>query len=218
LNNHPLKISIIATAAQQSTNQTVIAGVARQASNLKPITSTALQYLLATIFLFLITSSINAKSYMTQEEFLQLTVKQLSIETDFKTKTLWLNKELQKQIKDILNHNYPKLRLRYKISLNERIPTTVWYLDEIGKERPISFGVSIKEETIQLIRVLEFRESRGYEIEALPFAEQFNNARLNEDRKLNKNIDGITGATMSVSAMKKISRVALFLHQFVLKE
>ena len=88
-------------------------------------------------------------------------------------------------------------------------------MDEIGKERPISFGISIINGGVDLIKVIKFRESRGGEIQMEAFSEQFNQASLNNESRLDKSIDGITGATMSVSAMKKIARVALTLHQVV---
>jgi len=152
---------------------------------------------------------------MTQDQFLELASEQQPATTEFKTKTLWLKKEIQTKIKSILNHKYPKLRVRYKISDNLETSTSIWYLDEIGKERPISFGVSVKDNRIQIIRVLEFRESRGFEINIPAFAKQFENAGSDISDKLDQNIDGITGATMSASAMKKIARLALFLHKTV---
>jgi len=152
---------------------------------------------------------------MTQEQFLEFVSKQQPSST-FQTKTLWLKKEIQSNISNILNHKYPKLRLRYKINDEPNTPTSVWYLNEIGKERPITFGVSIKNNRVQMIRVLEFRESRGFEISIPEFATQFENIGLNNSQQLDRNIDGITGATMSVSAMKKISRLAIFLHKYIL--
>ncbi len=175
-------------------------------------------------FLALLVSapSLIAKSYMTQDEFLSLAIQHTSTQpiqtVDFESKTIWLKKEIQAHIKSILDHKYAKLRIRYKISEDSDNSTTVWYLDEIGKERPISFGISVKNDHVQLIRVLEFRESRGYEIHIPRFTKQFVQASLAENGKLDKNIDGITGATMSVSAMKKIARLALYLHKTVIAE
>ncbi len=165
----------------------------------------------------------STKVYLDQDSFLTL-IKSLEPhkgEVQFQTKTLWLDKYTQGKIKKILNHNYPRLRLRYKI--NTGIPpnsdlTTVWFLDEIGKERPISFGIAVKNDKVQLIRVLEFRESRGFEIKNSAFTKQFEHVGLDGDGKLDQSIDGITGATMSVRAMKKISRIALFLHKKIISE
>ena len=158
-----------------------------------------------------------AKSYLSQDSFVSLTSQSLENPV-WKTKTLWLDKSIQAELKNILSHPYPKLRLRYKISTNQPIESTIWFLDEIGKERPISFAISIKENQIQLIRVLEFRESRGYEIHMHAFTEQFNQVSVSGAGRLNQSIDGITGATMSVNAMKKIARVALFLHTIALSK
>lgn len=140
-------------------------------------------------------------------------------------KTLWLDKSLQENINQILHHDYPKLRLHYwlytddeKASKAEPTFQTIWFLDEIGKEKPISFAVSIINGQVDLIRVLKFRESRGGEIQMLAFSEQFKNIGLNQQQLLNKNIDGITGATMSVSAMKKITRVALMLNNIIFEK
>ena len=167
---------------------------------------------------------LSAKVYLNQNEFVSLLDSSLDINTnhqEWDNKTLWLEKDIQKQIKGILYHKYPKLRLRYKIKNNIDTPnksTTIWFLEEIGKERPISFGVAIKNSQIKLIKVLEFRESRGYEISIPEFSQQFDNIGLNNAGNLDANINGITGATMSVRAMKKISRLAILLHKIVINK
>jgi len=162
-----------------------------------------------------ITPNLSARTYISQDEFLNIVAARDStfIVSNLLTKTFWLNKEIQSNIKAILNHKYPRLRLRYKVDQNL---TTIWFLDEIGKERPITFGVAIKDNKIRVIRVLEFRESRGYEIKLPAFTKQFKEIGVDQNGKLDHNIDGITGATMSVRAMKKIARIALMLHKKVL--
>ena len=73
-------------------------------------------------------------------------------------------------------------------------------------------AVLIEDGAIEDVRVLEFRESRGWEIRYPFFTRQFQNARLQGDR-LTQNIDGITGATLSVRAMKRMATAALLLHE-----
>lgn len=126
-------------------------------------------------------------------------------------KTLWLNNDMKEQLAGILNHQYTGLRIRYWINDGR----TAWILDEIGKERPITIGIVIDDNQIELVRVLEFRESRGGEVRYPFFTEQFQGAGLNSNDKLTKHIDGISGATLSVRAVTKVSRVALHLHQQV---
>ncbi len=161
-----------------------------------------------------ISMTANAQVYITQDEFLAQRFENVKSDQKPIVKTLWLDQSLQDSLTSILGHPYPKLRLRYWKLDNQ----TVWFLDEIGKERPITFGVSVIDNRIDKIEVIEFRESRGYEIHMETFSRQFDDLILTEDNDLNGHIDGITGATMSVSAMKKIARVGLLLHKLVSEE
>ena len=71
---------------------------------------------------------------------------------------------------------------------------------------------------IEDCKVLICRESRGWEIRNEFFTRQFSGAFLKTNSRLNQSIDNITGATMSVNAMKKLSRMALFLHNHVITQ
>ncbi len=181
------------------------------------ISINARRFLAACVLLFA-TQQVCAKVYLSADEFVDQVVRLNDEPVRFKNSTLWLNQSIQSEIKAILDRPYAKLRLRYKISESQQSPTTIWFLDEIGKERPISFAVAVKNQQIIQIKVLEFRESRGYEIHIPAFSQQFDNIGVDQEGRLNRNIDGITGATMSVNAMKKISRVALLLHEIVVKK
>ena len=70
---------------------------------------------------------------------------------------------------------------------------------------------------IKLVRILEFRESRGWEVRYPFFTEQFAGVNLTPEYQLGKRIDGVTGATLSVRAVKKIAALALYLHSQVLE-
>jgi hypothetical protein len=120
---------------------------------------------------------------------------------------LWIKPDLRHQLTDVLGHK-PSLRVRYWRG-DKR---TVWILDEVGKDQPITAGVVINDGAIEDIRVLAFRESRGWEIKYPFFTRQFLDARLDR-RGLTQDIDGITGATLSVRAMKRMARAALLLHE-----
>ena len=134
-----------------------------------------------------------------------------------KAEILWLDKELKKQITDILDHKYNGLRIRYwQKSFEEKSITThksVWILDEIGKDKPITTGFVVNNGKIELVKVLEFRESRGWEVRHKFFTDQFKQAILDEKHQLNTNIDNISGATLSVRAIKKLATIALLLDQ-----
>jgi hypothetical protein len=65
---------------------------------------------------------------------------------------------------------------------------------------------------LERIKVLVFRESRGWEVRHPFFTDQFRETGLTGDLDLDRDIDGISGATLSVRALKKLSRLALYLH------
>jgi hypothetical protein len=125
--------------------------------------------------------------------------------------TLWVKGDLRQSIEDILGHPFGALRVRYWHDGS----TSAWVLDEIGKELPITIGVSIADGDIHEVHILEFRESRGWEVKYPFFTDQFRDATLRNDGRLTKEIDGITGATLSVRAVKRIARVALVLHDTI---
>ncbi len=122
---------------------------------------------------------------------------------------LWVKKDLKEKIREILGHDLRVLRIKYW----RKDTRTAWILEEIGKERPITAGIVINDSRIESINVLAFRESRGWEVRYPFFTDQFSDATLKENNQLDRHIDGISGATLSVKAMEKMARLALLLHQ-----
>jgi len=123
--------------------------------------------------------------------------------------TVWINKEKKQVIRDILQHSPAFIRVKYW----QHETKTAWILNEIGKVKPITVGVIINNGEIEQLKVLTFRESRGWEVKHDFFTRQFIGSTLAEDNQLNQSIDGISGATLSVRALKKIARIALYLEQ-----
>ncbi len=121
---------------------------------------------------------------------------------------LWLTPQIQAQIQAILGHRYPKIRLPYWQHQNKN--TFIWVLEEKGKDLPITVGIVIKDQKIDQLRILKFRESRGWEVKYPSFTQQFNHAQIKQNQ-LSKQIDGISGATLSVNAVKKLAKLALIL-------
>ncbi len=122
---------------------------------------------------------------------------------------LWIKGELKKDVRKILGHELGVLRLRYW----GRDRRTAWILEEIGKERPITVGLVVDRGRLQQLRVLVFRESRGWEVRHPFFTDQFVGAGLRPDQALDRDIDGISGATLSVRALTRLARLALLLHR-----
>jgi len=127
---------------------------------------------------------------------------------------LWLDDETRSQIEEILAHKYSGRRIRYwKKELR-----SVWVLEEIGKKKPITTGIIIDNNKISEIKVLVFRETRGWEVKYPFFTQQFIDSRLTADNQLDRPIDSISGATLSVRALTKLARIALLLDKKVIHD
>lgn len=124
-----------------------------------------------------------------------------------KPSILWLKKDIKKQIAEILGHNYSGLRVRYW----QKNKMTAWVLEEVGKEKLITVGIIINNNQIDRVKILAFRESRGWEVRHDFFTDQFKKAKLNSDYNLSQSIDNISGATLSVRAVRKLAKIALLL-------
>jgi hypothetical protein len=121
---------------------------------------------------------------------------------------IWLTGERKATVSQLLGHDYPALRLRYWC----REQRSAWIVDEIGKELPITVGIIVEAGYIRSLQVLTYRENRGGEVATPSFTDQFNGAVLKTDQTLSTKIDGITGATLSVQALTRLARMALYLH------
>jgi hypothetical protein len=128
-----------------------------------------------------------------------------------KAEVLWLDKDLKKQIVSILDHKYKGLRVRYW----RQEKKSAWVLDEVGKEKLITTGIVINNHQIEQVKILVFRESRGWEVRHDFFTDQFKQATLKENHQLDRSIDNISGATLSVRAVRKQAQIALLLDQHI---
>jgi len=120
---------------------------------------------------------------------------------------LWLDSELKSEIEQLVDHPWPGVRVRY-CRQGEK---TAWILDEIGKTEPITSGIVVDRGRVERVRVLVFRESRGSEVHRAAFVSQYEDASLRERNALDRPIDGITGATLSVWAVSRQVKLALLL-------
>ncbi|MFT5691133.1 MAG: Na+-transporting NADH:ubiquinone oxidoreductase subunit NqrC [Oceanicoccus sp.] len=163
-------------------------------------------FFITTLILFSSISLAQKGQYLSPSDF-----QARYFDVDAQSQTLWINKTLRTDVEAILNHRFTALRMRYWGKENR----TGWILEEIGKELPITVGVVIDGDEIFDVSILEYRESRGGEIRYPFFTRQFQQAGLSDKGRygLDKTIDGITGATLSVRALKKIATLALFLHR-----
>lgn len=142
------------------------------------------------------------EQYMTPEQFLA----EVFADNIPKPAVLWVTRDIAKQAERIIGHAPNQLRQRYWKSDGK----SVWIFDEVGKEEPITAGFVVLEGRISQVRVLTYRESRGGEVRYPAFLKQYQGAELQADYYLSRHIDGISGATLSVNAMNRMARLALY--------
>lgn len=121
---------------------------------------------------------------------------------------LWITGPLKEDIARILGHALGALRVSYWRSDGR----TAWILEEIGKVKPITTGLVVDRGRIERVTVLIYRESRGWEVRYPFFTDQFIGAELTGELALDRSIDGISGATLSVNALRRLAALALYLH------
>lgn len=170
------------------------------------ISAWAWRFKRATIGAFLVLSAAVASAdtvYLTPADFLRQTFETVPVPA-----VIWLDHATQAQLTAVLGHRYPQARLRYWRAAHK----TVWILDEVGKDYPITAGFIVADAHIERAQVLIYRETRGFEIHLPAFLRQFVGARL-DGAHLSQDVDGITGATLSVDAMRRMARAALVLNR-----
>ena len=118
---------------------------------------------------------------------------------------LWLD-DAQRKTAETLSGEDPGFRQRYWLADDK----SSWVINVIGRDHPITLGISVKDGKIAALRVLIYRESRGWEVRHPFFTRQFDQAAL-EQGKLDRRIDNITGATLSVNALQRAAKLALWL-------
>jgi len=124
---------------------------------------------------------------------------------------LWLDRDAKSRIEQVMDYPIPGVRVRYC----RHDVKTAWILDEVGKTEPITSGIIVDQGTVERVRVLIFRESRGSEVHRGAFVLQYDKAALDDSDRLDRKIDGITGATLSVQALNRQVKLALLLDRLV---
>ena len=83
-------------------------------------------------------------------------------------------------------------------------------VDEIGKHLPITFVVALAPDgSIRDMDVAVYRERIGGAVRNRSFLDQFKGKRAGDGLKIGRDIDGISGATLSAMAAERAARRAL---------
>jgi len=111
----------------------------------------------------------------------------------------------------VLGHSYPDRAVSYWRTGDK----TAWILRGRSKSHPFTAGFVVERGRIVRSEVLTYRERRGQEIRSQRFLRQFIGAALRDGHDLDRRIDGITGATISVKSAHNLARLALVFDAFV---
>ena len=146
--------------------------------------------------------------HLSQPDFLQ----QVFADKEPQPGLLSLRGELRERVTKVLGHPYRGMRLRYWHS--DEI--SAWLIDEKSKDMPMTVGVAVGPGGIVDLEILVYREPRGGEVHQAFFRRQYRGMTLGENDALSGQVDGITGATLSVDATSRVAAMALVLHQVVM--
>jgi H+/Na+-translocating ferredoxin:NAD+ oxidoreductase subunit G len=92
----------------------------------------------------------------------------------------------------------------------------VFLLDVVGQSRPISFAIGVTSDgSLRDLQVMVYREPQGEQIQEARFRRQFAGKRVKDPLTLGKDIDVISGASISSRSATYAARKALWLAEIL---
>jgi len=125
--------------------------------------------------------------------------------TNIKMHILKLNKHMKKKVENQVKQKFYRDKLYYWNIIKEDTTIAFAFLDNvIGKSMPITFLVVLNiNGNIINTNVIKYREAYGGEVSNKGWLRQFESRNKDSSYEINKNIDGISGATISVKSISK---------------
>ena len=115
--------------------------------------------------------------------------------------------------------NYPYLEVSAPpedAGASPRLLGHAFVLEVVGQSLPITFAVGVKTDgTIQDIQVMVYREPHGDEIRERRFRAQFTGKKLQDPLVIGKDVDAISGATISSASAAYAARKGLALAEIL---
>ena len=100
----------------------------------------------------------------------------------------------------------------YEIKRNEQILGYAILDNVLGKVKPITYLVMFdKNLSVTAVEIIKYREQHGGSIDDRDWLSQFVSKNINSNIELNNNIDGISGATISVKSIINGVKLLLYL-------
>ena len=112
--------------------------------------------------------------------------------------------------------SYPYLEIRADDGDPKRRLGTIFLFDVVGQSLPITFAVGVKEDgALQDMQVMVYREPHGDEIRERRFRSQFAGKKLQDPIVVGKDIDAVSGATISSNSAAYAARKGLALAEIL---
>ena len=162
--------------------------------------------LLITICSFIISSEIKDKSISAIKSY-------YSNEVQITDHKFSIQKKIKRNIQNQIKQKFYRNQIYYWVININGIQHYALLDNTIGKTMPITFLVIFNEnQEVVHSKIIKYREGYGGEISGKKWLEQFVGMQNDSLFKFGKEIDGITGATISVKSFTKgISKLSLLL-------
>lgn len=104
----------------------------------------------------------------------------------------------------------------FEVRVGAELLGRIFLLDVVGQSQPISFAIAVKPDgEVHDVQVLVYREAHGDEIRDRRFRRQFTGKKVRDSLVFGKDIEAVSGATISSRAATFAVKKALGLHEVV---
>lgn len=138
---------------------------------------------------------------------------------EFKQVKITLNSEQEKLIKKASSTGTPLPTEKVYQVFEQGKPVGWFLIDEVyGKHEFITYAVGINlDGTVRMIDILDYRETYGYQVRDASWRQQFVGKTMGNLLKVGKDIDNISGATLSCKHMADGVKRVLAMYDVALK-
>ncbi len=141
------------------------------------------------------------RQYSTKEKVLEMAFPGAHITT----KRVEISPKDREEIEVLIKGKFFKRAMTFFVaSYDGEVAGYATVAEEIGKKRRITFMVVLNPEgSVKNVDILVFRESQGYEVKHKRWRDQFIGKSAKDPLRLKRDIDSISGATLSARAVTK---------------
>ncbi len=140
-----------------------------------------------------------------KEKTLEIIYAQFGIDVKIESTKYLIPAKIKKEVeKNVKQHFYSDVVYVFKISKSDSV-LSVGFLDNVyGKSMPITFLVLFDQnEKILSTNIIKYREPYGGGVKIKSWNNQFKGKNSKSNYKIGEDIDGISGATISVRSLTK---------------